>query len=114
PGVYSTNNVLTDAEKAYSAGDYPRARALYQQVANTATDTNQKVYAMNKLATMPQAGYTPGQTASNSNETRTALSPSNLNPNLMKLKDAAWTQYGRLYETKLAGDAGQPLYAMDM
>ncbi len=108
-GVYTTNNVLTDAEKAYAAGDYAKARALYQQVANTSTDSNQKVYAMNKLSTMPQTASIPAQTTS-----ITAMSPSKANPNLMKLKDAAWSQYGRLYETKLTGDAGQPLYAMDV
>jgi hypothetical protein len=104
--VFSTNNALAEAEKAYAAGDYARARPLYQQVVSTTTDNNQKVLAMNRLASMPQTAAVPAQT--------TAMSPSAPNPNLMKLKDAAWSQYGRLYETKLTGEAGQPLYAMDV
>jgi uncharacterized protein YgiM (DUF1202 family) len=108
-GVFTTDPNFAAAEKLYAAGDYAKARPLYQQVVNTTTDTNLKILAMNKLASMPQAGTTPAQTAS-----RTAMSPGTPNANLMKLKEPAWTQYGRLYETKLTGDAGQPLYAMDV
>ena len=33
---------------------------------------------------------------------------------MQKLKDAAWSKYGRLYETKLTGENGQPLYSLDV
>lgn len=116
PQGYTTNNVLADAEKARGAGDIARARQLYQQVANTASDANQKVYALNMLANLPPTNYTPGLTTSNPklDETRTALSPSSPPVNMQKLKDAAWTSYGRLYETKLTREGGQPLYALDV
>lgn len=42
--------------------------------------------------------------------TTTALSPGNL----QQLKESSWSAYGRLYETKLAGESGQPLYALDI
>lgn len=116
PQGYTTNSLLADAEKARAAGDIARARQLYQEVANTATDANQKVYAMNVLSTLPPSGGTPGIPTSNlrPDETRTAFSPSTPAPALQKLKDAGWSAYGRLYETKLAADGGQPLYAMDI
>ena len=116
PQGYTTNSVLADAEKARELGDITRARQLYQHVANTATDTNQKVYAMNMLHKLPATNYTPAQTTSNTkpDETRTAFSPSNPPSNLQKLKDANWSAYGRLFETKLAGEAGQPLYALEI
>jgi uncharacterized protein YgiM (DUF1202 family) len=115
PQGYTTNSVLAEAEKARAAGDNARARQLYQQVANTATDQNQKVYAMNALSNLPQTNTTQAIPTSltKTDETRTAFSPSNPAVNLVKLKDAAWSKYGRLYETKLTGDNGQPLYALD-
>jgi uncharacterized protein YgiM (DUF1202 family) len=115
PQGYTTNNVLADAEKARARGDIATARQLYQQVANNAADQNQKVYAMNMLENLPKTNQTPGIPTSNSkpDETRTAFSPNNPNVNLMKLKDAAWSKYGRLYETKLTGENGQPLYQLD-
>ena len=116
PQGYTTNNILADAEKARAAGDMGRARQLYQQVANTAVDQNQKVYAMNMLHNLPATNYAPGVTTSISkpDETRTAFSSSNPAVNLQKLKDANWSAYGRLYETKLAGESGQPLYALEV
>ncbi len=61
-------------------------------------------------------GPTPGTPTSNPrpDETRTAFSPAGPTTGLQKLKEAGWSAYGRLYETKLAGDAGQPLYALDI
>jgi hypothetical protein len=112
--TYTTDPLLADAEKAELAGDYARARQLYQQVANTTLDQNRKRLAQDKLYRLTTPNVASGITTSNpKDETRTAFSPANA-ANLMKLKDAAWTQYGRLYETKLPSENGQPLYSLDL
>jgi hypothetical protein len=106
PDGYSGNNTLAEAEKALSANDIPRARQLFQVVANNATDQNQKVYALNRLATLPNS--VPGTTTSMS--APTAAAPL---PNLVQLQAAAWSRYGRLRDTKLTSDVGQPLYSLE-
>jgi hypothetical protein len=114
PQGYVTNPALGEAQKAEASGDYNRARQLYQQIYNdSAADTNQRIYAANRLNSMPASNFV---TTSNvkPNETRTAMSPSNVATNLIKTKEAAWSQYGRLYETKVLSDSGQPLYTLDM
>lgn len=111
PNGYVGNNTLAEAEKALRENDINRARQLFQQVANNATDPNQKVYAMNKLASLPQNPYT---TTSNTkpDETRTALSPGNLQ-GLVTLKNSEWSVYGRLRDLKLNREDGQPVYALE-
>lgn len=46
-----------------------------------------------------------------SNQRTTAMSPPG---NLQQLKDAAWSPYGRLYDSKVMAGNGQPLYALDI
>ncbi len=108
PNGYTTNSTLADAEKARQSGDLATARQKYTLVANTSADPNQKQYAQNVLANMQQPGYTPAQPAS-----RTVMSPSNAPPSTMLMQSsAAWSPYGRLRDTKLTADNGQPLYAL--
>ena len=67
PGGFTGSNFIADAEEAIKNNDLNRARYLLQQVANNTTDQNQKQYALNRLATLPQAPLTaPIQTASSS------------------------------------------------
>jgi uncharacterized protein YgiM (DUF1202 family) len=105
---YVGNNVLAEAEQATKANDIPRARQLYQQVANTTTDQNQKVYALNRLASLSQA---PVQGVT------TSLSPSNPNPlspfNLVTLQAPTWSTYGRLRDTSLKSENGLPIYSLE-
>jgi len=75
PSGYTTNAVLAEAEKARMTGDIATARQKYTEVAATTADPSQKQYALNVLASMPQAAYTPAQPAS-----RTVLSPGNPTP----------------------------------
>ena len=82
-------------------------RQLFQIVANNATDQSQKFYALNKLANLPQASV-PGTTTSLS--PAAALTPAT---NFLTLQPAAWTTYGRLRNTKVLADNGQPLYALE-
>ena len=113
PQGYSGNNVLAEAEKALSTNDINRARALFQQVANTATDANQKVYALNRLASLPQSPYSA--TSNPKPETSTSLSPANppTIPGLAMLKAEAWSSYGRLRDLQLKREDGQPIYALE-
>jgi hypothetical protein len=108
PNGYAGNNVLADAEQALKANDINRARQLYQQVANTATDQNQKVYALKRLAGLPQTPV-PGKT--------TSLSPANPPPaapvNLVTLQAPAWSTYGRLRDTTLKSENGQSIYGLE-
>jgi hypothetical protein len=108
PNGYAGNNVLADAEQALKANDINRARLLYQQVANTATDQSQKVYALNRLAGLPQTPV-PGKT--------TSLSPANPPPaapvNLVTLQAPAWSTYGRLRDTTLKSENGQSIYGLE-
>ena len=108
PNGYAGNNVLADAEQALKANDINRARQLYQQVANTATDQNQKVYALNRLAGLPQTPV-PGKT--------TSLSPANPPPaapvNLVTLQAPTWSTYGRLRDTTLKSENGQSIYGLE-
>lgn len=113
PDGFAANGVLAEAEQAVKANDVNRARYLFQQIANNATDQNQKVYAMNRLASLPQGQGTPGQVTSNSKpgETRTSLSPAPLN--LVQLQQARWTTYGRLRDTRMTREDGQPIYSLE-
>ncbi|MBI1829833.1 MAG: hypothetical protein HYR84_00115 [Planctomycetes bacterium] len=108
PNGYSGNNVLAEAEKALTANDIGRARQLFQVVANNATDQNQKVYALNRLDALSRTPV---------NATTTSLSPAAPAPaaaaNLVTLQPAAWSVYGRLRDTKLLSENGQPLYALE-
>jgi hypothetical protein len=109
PGMYTTNTLLADAEKARMTGDIATAQRLYTQVAQTTPDPSQKQYALNVLASMPQGVYTPAS--------RTVLSPGNpaapTSSNLLMQSPAAWSTYGRLRDVKLNADNGQPLYALE-
>ena len=112
--TFTTDPLLAEAERAEAAGDNARARALYQQLANTTVDQNRKRLAQDKLYRLPTSNVATGITTSNpKDETRTVFSPGGA-ANLVKLKDAAWSQYGRLYETKLPSENGQPLYKLDL
>jgi hypothetical protein len=110
PNGYSTNSLLSEADKARLAGDMDTAKRLYTQVAQTSTDANQKQYALNILNNMPQNPYQPAS--------RTVLSPGNVTPtptpnsNFLQ-SPPAWSAYGRLRDIKLQADNGQPLYALE-
>ena len=108
PNGYAGNSLLAEADQALKANDINRARQLYQQVANTATDQNQKVLALNRLASLPQ---TPVQGKT------TSLSPTNPAPpataNAMTLQGPAWSAYGRLRDTTLKSETGQPIYGLE-
>lgn len=108
PNGYSGNNVLAEAEKALSANDLNRARQLFEVVANNATDPNQKVYAQNRLASLSRTPVSA---------TTMSLSPATPSPvaatNLVTLQPAAWSVYGRLRDTRLQSENGQPLYALE-
>ena len=115
PSGYTTNNALADAEKAYTAGDMNRARQLYQTVANTATDPSQRQYATNKLASLPQGPFTTAS-STRPDQTTTAFSASSAGTkvgNLMTLKAAEWSTYGRLRDTKMLREDGQPIYSLE-
>ncbi len=118
PGGFAANNYIAEAEDAIKKNDYNRARYLLQQVANNATDQNQKQYALNRLTALPQAPVTaPIQTASNPGDTRTAFSPTNPVPgaatNLVTLEAPKWSTYGRLRDLKITREDGQPIYALE-
>lgn len=107
PNGYSASKDLADAETALSGNDVNRARQLFQQVASTTQDANQKLYALNRLASLSGNPQVPATT--------TSLSPTNSTTpiNLQTLKPAEWSTYGRLRDTKVLGDNGQPLYALE-
>jgi hypothetical protein len=106
PNGYNTNSTLSEAEKALSINDVARAKQLFQQVASTSTDSSQKQYAMNRLASL--SANQPVQA------TTTSLSPSkNAGVNLLTTKAPDWTKYGRLWDTKLVSENGQPLYKLE-
>ena len=65
------------------------------------------------LAYLPQSGYAPGQTTSNQKpgQTTTAFSAGTA-PGLMQLQAPAWSTYGRLFDTKMQREDGQPIYAL--
>ncbi|MSU77032.1 MAG: SH3 domain-containing protein [Gemmataceae bacterium] len=117
PGGFAANNYIADAEEAIKNNDMNRARYLLQQIANHTTDQNQKQYALNRLATLPQTPMTaPIHTTSNPGDTRTALSPTNPVPgitNLVTLEAAKWSTYGRLRDLKITREDGQPIYALE-
>jgi hypothetical protein len=106
PNGYNGNSALAEAEKAAAANDTNRAREIFQQVANTTTDQNQKFYALNRVREL-SSPPTPATT--------TSLSPTGPSPTaaLQTLSNPAWTAYGRLRDTKIMSDNGQPLYALD-
>lgn len=110
---YTANPYLAEGDKALASGDRARAQQYYQQAANTAADQNQKVLAMNKLMDLQRTNTTPAIPASLT-KSSTAFSPSNPAVNLQKIAEAAWSKYGRLYDTKQFGENGQPLYALDV
>jgi len=106
PNGYNGNSALAEAEKAAAANDKNRARDLFQQVANTTSDQNQKFYALNRVRELsnPQVPATT-----------TSLSP--IGPptaTLLTLSPAAWTAYyGQLRDMHQLSDNGQPLYALE-
>ena len=112
PDGFAANSVLAEAEQAVKANDVNRARYLFQQIATNSTDQNQKVYAMNRLASLPQSP-TPGQVASNTKpqDTRVGSSPAALN--LVELKQSQWTTYGRLRDTRMTREDGQSIYSLE-
>ena len=107
PNGYNANKALADAEAALSNNDTNRARQLFQQVSTSSQDANQRQYALNRLASLGNGPQVPGTT--------TSLSPANIanQANLQVLKQAEWSAYGRLRDTKVLSDNGQPLYALE-
>jgi uncharacterized protein YgiM (DUF1202 family) len=107
PNGYTGNSVLTEAEKAAEAKDNNRARELFQQVANTTSNQNEKFYALNRVRELsnPQVPATT-----------TSLSPIGPQPTaaLQTLNGPAWTAYGRLRKESVVSESGQPLYALDV
>ena len=113
PDGYTGNPKLAEAEQARQQGDLNRARQLLLDVQNTSLDPNQRQLATNLLESMKQMPASPFQTASNPkfDETRTAFSPTPAN--LVQSAKADWSTYGRLRETLLQSDYGQPLYTLE-
>ena len=107
PNGWNGDAVLGEAQRALAANDFNRARPLFQQVANNATNASQKQYAINVLASLSGNPQVPATT--------TSLSPTNSTTpiNLQTLRPAVWSTYGRLRDTKVLGDNGQPLYALE-
>ena len=64
PNGYNASKTLADAETALTTNDVVRARQLFQQVANTTQDPNQKQYALNRLAGLSGNPQVPGTTTS--------------------------------------------------
>lgn len=109
PNGYNADPLIAEADKELAAGNKERARVLYWQAANSPTlDPNNKTYARNRYETLTN----PTVPA-----TTTSLSPANPAPTppvkLQTLKGPDWSVYGRLGETKLLSDNGQPLYTLD-
>lgn len=109
PLGYSKDPLIAEADKELEAGNKDRAKQLYWAAANSTTiDANGKAYAQNRYSLLTNPTV-PGTT--------TSMSPGTLPPNtavkLQTLRGAEWSVYGRLAETKLASDNGQPLYTLD-
>src|SRR5262249_52118832 len=108
PSGYAKDPVVAEADRELAAGNKEKARQLYYQAATSPnTDPNTKAYAQNRYASLNN----PTVPA-----TTTSLSPGNPpNPavKLQTLKAPEWSAYGRLGETKLTSDNGQPLYTLD-
>jgi len=112
PEGFTTNGVLAEAQQAEKANDINRARFLYQQVANNSTDMNQKQFAVNRLASLPQ-GPVPAQATSNSGYSPTNPPPGPAMTGLQQLKAPEWSTYGRLKDTKMTREDGQPIYSLE-
>lgn len=114
PNGYMGNAQLAEAERLLKTGDVTRAKQLLQQVANTATDQSQKVYALNRLASL-QANPQVMQPTSRPNEPITAFSAPNSAPTSTVVTQAGknWTPYGILRTTALKTDDGQPIYMLE-
>jgi hypothetical protein len=112
PEGFTTNGVLAEAQQAEKANDINRARFLYQQVANNSTDPSQKQFAVNRLASLPQ-GPVAAQATSNSGYSPTNPPPGPAMTGLQQLKAPEWSTYGRLKDTKMTREDGQPIYALE-
>ena len=110
-GMYTSNTVMAQAEEARMRNDINRARELYQIVANSAADESQKTYAKTWLAKLPAS--VPGTTTSLSPGNAPAAPTAAPAGNLVTLQQAAWSTWGRLRDTKVMSDNGQPLYALE-
>lgn len=110
PNGFAANPKLAEAEQARKQGEYDRARRLLLDVQANSLDANQRQLATNLLENMKQS---PFQTTSipRPEETRTAFSPTPAN--VVQSAKADWSAYGRLRETKLQSDYGQPLYSLE-
>lgn len=106
PNGFVKDPVLAEADKELAAGNRERAKQLYLQVANTSVDQNTKRYAQDRYAAL-QNPTVPATT--------TSLSPVTPQPGVAAttLRAAEWSVYGRLRDTKLTADNGQPLYALE-
>ena len=103
---FVNNPLYSAAEDAIRANNIPQARSLLLQMYNTTLDPNQKQLAQSRLNMLPAQGsnLVPATT--------TSLSPATP-ASLVTTQNPTWTTYGRLRDTKLLSDSGQPLYALE-
>ena len=109
--MYTTDPALAEAQKREAANDRAGALQAYQQVVNNPnSDANSLSLAQKAIARLSQPGYTAVQ------GTTTSLSPGNPRAKaavkLETWKAPAWSDYGRLYQTKMTTIDGQPLYSL--
>jgi hypothetical protein len=110
PNGFVKDPVVAEADKEFGAGNKERARQLYWQAANSTTiDANTKAYARNRYESLTNPGVPATTTSLSPGASPTPTIPGKI----QTLKGAEWSVYGRLGETKLLSDNGQPLYTLD-
>ena len=112
PNGYSTNPLLTEADKALEKGDKLRAQQLLQEVADKATDPNQKQLALNKLQALQQGTTFQPISSQKTGTPVTTMSSPGQPASLITVDQPKWSVYGRLRTTGLKDD-GQPIYALE-
>ena len=127
PGAAPAGNALTplirQADQAYVSGNLAQARQLYKQAADTTTDTQQKNYCLNRLASLGQGSWTPpkGQVAATGINPAaatktigqtTSMTSTPGNPALGQPKTPQWSVWGTLRRAAFTKD-GQPMYVLE-
>lgn len=119
---------LAQANQAYQARDFARAKALYEQVARESKDANEQVYCYNQLGRIvtesqtagpARPGYPAGTLTANTQAGQstalynTPVPGTNQQPSQALAASAAqWSGWGVLRKTAIVKD-GQPLYVLE-
>jgi uncharacterized protein YgiM (DUF1202 family) len=111
PDGFAANSVLAQAQDAEKANDMNRARWLYQQVANNSMNPSEKQFAVNRLASLQNP--VQAQATSNSGYSPSTPPPGPAMTNLQQLQPPGWSTYGRLRDTKMTREDGQPIYSLE-